>query len=253
MGKLKQILKDGKTALGVWITINHPDVVDALSTLPFDWFVFDMEHSPLDVSDIEVLMMPLKGTEITPIVRVPWNDIVVVKRVLDVGAEGIIVPWVNSREEAEAAVSYVRYPPKGLRGVGPRRCLKYGERPFLDYYKRFEDEELVLIVQVETAKALENLEGILSVEGLDVAFVGPMDLSVNLGIPAMFDHPKFREALSRVLKICKEYNVTPGIYTLSVDQAKMYLEEGFRFVALMSDLRALLLSFKSMLSKFQRT
>ncbi|MEM2740240.1 MAG: aldolase/citrate lyase family protein [Candidatus Bathyarchaeia archaeon] len=253
MGGLKKKLKDGKTALGTWITINHPDVVDILSTLPFDWFVFDMEHSPLDVSNLEVLMMPLKGTEITPIVRVPWNDMVVIKRVLDVGAEGVLIPWVNSREEAEAAVRYVRYPPRGVRGVGPRRCIMYGERPFLDYYRRFEDEELVLIVQVETAKAIDSLEGILSVEGIDVAYVGPMDLSVNLGIPTMFDHPKFKEALDKVLKVCKKYGVTPGIHTFSIEQAKKYADEGFRFIALMSDQRGLTSIFKSTLSEFGRS
>lgn len=252
MGRLKGILKDGKIALGTWITINHPDVVDILSTLPFDWFVFDMEHSPLEVSDVEILMMPLKGTEITPIVRVPWNDMVIIKRVLDVGAEGVLIPWVNSREEAEAAVRYVRYPPRGVRGVGPRRCIRYGERPFLDYYKRFEDEELVLIIQVETAKAIENLEGILSVEGIDVAYVGPMDLSVNLGIPTGYDHPKFKDALRKVKEACEKYDVVPGIHTFSIEMAERMIKDGFRFVALMSDMKILMSGFSELLSKFGR-
>lgn len=252
MGRLKQILKSGGVALGTWITVNHPDVVDVLSRLPFDWFVFDMEHSPLDISNVEVLMMPLKGTDITPITRVPWNDMVLIKRALDVGSEGILVPWVNSREEAEAAVRYVRYPPRGVRGVGPRRCTGFGERSFLDYYEKFEKEELVLLVQIETAKALKNVEDILSVDGVDVAYVGPMDLSVNLGIPTRFDHPRFKEALDRILKACEDCGVTPGIHTFSVEQARSYIDRGFRFLALMSDIRVLRAGFEDMLSKLKR-
>jgi len=109
MGELKKKLKGGQVTLGTWISINHPDVIDALSELPFHWFVLDMEHAPLEVSDLEVPIMPLKGSEVTPIARVPWNDMVTIKRVLDGGVEGILVPWVNSKEEAEAAVAAASY------------------------------------------------------------------------------------------------------------------------------------------------
>jgi len=252
MGRLKEILKSGEPALGTWITINHPDVVDALSDLPFDWFVFDMEHAPLEVSDIEVLMMPLRNTEITPLIRVPWNDMVMIKRALDIGAEGIIVPWVSSREEAEAAIKYASYPPRGLRGVGPRRCIRYGERSFLDYYGKFEREERVIVVQIETRKALDNLEEILSIQGIDVAFVGPLDLTTNLGIPAQYDNPSFKEALEKILKTCREYDVAPGIYAISLQNAEEMISKGFRFVSLMSDMRILRNGYKEALKKFGR-
>ena len=251
MTGLKRHLKEGGVALGTWVTINHPDVTDILSELPFDWLVFDMEHAPIDIRDLEILAMPLRGTEIAPIARVPWNDMVVIKRVLDIGMQGVLVPWVNSREEAEAAVAATRYPPRGVRGVGPRRCTRFGSRPFLDYYKRFEDGELVGIVQVETAKALENLDDILSVEGIDVAYIGPMDLSVNLGIPTQFDHPRFKEAVEKVRKTCDKYGVAPGIHTFNPDMAEKMIESGFRFVALLSDLRILSRGFRELLSRFK--
>ncbi|MCD6536870.1 MAG: 2,4-dihydroxyhept-2-ene-1,7-dioic acid aldolase [Thaumarchaeota archaeon] len=252
MGKLKKTLKSGEPALGTWITINHPDVVDALSEFPFDWFVFDMEHAPLEISDIEVLMMPLRDTEITPLIRVPWNDMVMIKRALDVGAEGIVVPWVNSREEAEAAVKYASYPPRGLRGAGPRRCVRYGERSFLDYYGKFEKEERVIVVQIETQKALDNLDEILSTQGIDVAFVGPLDLTTNLGIPTQYDNPRFKEALEKILKTCQKYDVAPGIYAFSLENAEEMVSKGFRFVSLMSDVRMLRSGYREALKKFGR-
>jgi len=252
VGELKKKLREGEVALGTWISINHPDVVDALSELPFDWFVFDMEHAPLEVSDLEVLAMPLKGSKVTPIARVPWNDMVTIKRVLDVGVEGVLVPWVNSKEEAEAAIAAVSYHPKGIRGVGPRRCIRFGKRPFLDYYERFEREELVLIVQVETEKALKNLDEILSVEGIEVAYVGPMDLTVNLGIPAQFDHPKFRDALQKIKDGCNEHDITPGIHTFSSKMAEEMIKEGFRFIGLMSDIEVLAASYKDLLGSLRK-
>jgi len=147
MSSLKRKLKNEEAVLGTWITINHPDVVDALSELPLDWLVFDMEHAPLEISDVEVLLMPLRGVDISPIIRVPWNDMVIIKRALDIGAEGILVPWVNSREEAEKAVSYASYPPRGLRGVGPRRAVRYGQRSlyFLGFLKKEKNKGWVLL------------------------------------------------------------------------------------------------------------
>jgi len=252
MTGLKSILRSGGVALGTWITINHPDVVDALSELPFDWFVFDMEHAPLEISDIEVLMMPLRNTGITPLIRVPWNDMVMIKRALDIGAEGILVPWVNSREEAEAAVRYASYPPRGVRGVGPRRCIRFGARSFIDYYQRFEVEERVVIVQVETQKALDNLEEIVSTPGIDAVFIGPMDLSTNLGIAGQYDHPKFKEALERVLAACRRYDVAPGIHAFNPEMARGAINQGFRFVALMSDLGMMRMGFREILKAFGR-
>jgi len=252
MSTLKRKLKNGEVVLGTWITINHPDVVDALSELPLDWLVFDMEHAPLELSDIEILLMPLRGVDISPIIRVPWNDMVIIKRALDIGAEGILVPWVNSREEAERAVSYASYPPRGLRGVGPRRAVRYGQRSFLDYYENFERNERILLVQIETGRALENLEEILSTPGIDVAYIGPMDLSVSLGIPLRFGDSRFQEALKKVRNLCEKYGVTPGIHAFSPEQAQEFISQDFKFIALMSDLGIMRRGFISALTMLGR-
>ncbi|MEM4465686.1 MAG: aldolase/citrate lyase family protein [Ignisphaera sp.] len=252
MPALKRKLKGGVATVGTWVTINHPDVVDALSELPFDWLIFDMEHAPLEVSDIEVLMMPLRGCEVAPIVRVPWNDMVAIKRALDIGAEGILIPWVSTREEAEAAIKYVSYPPQGLRGFGPRRAVRYGFRSFLDYYSRFEPEERVVVIQIETARALENLEDILSVKGIDVAFIGPADLTVNLGIPLQYSHPMLIEAISKTLKACEKYNIAAGIHAFDVNQAKKYIEEGFRFISIEGDIGFIIRAAKDILKTLNR-
>lgn len=252
MPNLKKMLKKGMATIGTWVTINHPDVVDVLSELPFDWLIFDMEHAPLEVSDIEILMMPLRSTKVSPIVRVPWNDVVIIKRVLDIGSEGVLVPWINTREEAEAVVKYASYPPYGFRGVGPRRATRYGFRPFLDYYNRFEHEERVLIVQIETTKALENIEDILSVKGIDVAFIGPMDLTVNLGIPLQYNHPMFMEAVNKILKTCEKYGVAPGIHAFDVSQVKKYIEDGFKFISIGSDISFIIRAARDILKPLNR-
>uniref|UniRef100_A0A7C4FAM0 2,4-dihydroxyhept-2-ene-1,7-dioic acid aldolase n=1 Tax=Ignisphaera aggregans TaxID=334771 RepID=A0A7C4FAM0_9CREN len=239
MPRLKKTLRENGVALGTWITISHPDVVEAISTLPLDWLVFDMEHGPLDISNLEVLLMAIKSPDVAPIVRVPWNDMVAIKRVLDVGATGVLVPWVNSKSEAINVVKYSRYPPNGVRGVGPRRAVLYGAVNFLDYYNKFESEELVIAIQIETREALKNIEEIASVKEIEVLYAGPMDLSVNLGIPLQYSHPKFEEALLSVLKACKKFDKVAGIHAFGMDSAKRYMQMGFRFIALMTDISIL--------------
>lgn len=249
---LRRDLKDGKVVLGTWITINHPDVVDALSDLGFDWLCFDLEHAPIEPSDLEYLLMPLKRGSPTPVARLSWNDQVIVKRVLDIGVKGLIVPMISTREDAEKMIRYARYPPRGIRGVGPRRCIRYGEIDFLKYYESFEDDELVLVAQIETPQALENLEEIASTSGLDALFIGPLDLTVNLGIPIQYDNPKFEEAKRKVLKICEKYDVAPGIHAFDLEMVKQVINDGFRFVAIMSDMKVMKSGFKKILKELGR-
>jgi 2-keto-3-deoxy-L-rhamnonate aldolase RhmA len=234
MNGLKKDIRSGKVTIGTWVTIGHPEVSEILSTLPFDWLVFDMEHAPLDVGVVEVLMMPLRGTNITPLVRIPWNDLVVIKRVLDIGAYGLIIPWVNTRGDVENALKACRYPPHGLRGVGPRRCIMYGAYDVKRYYEVFENE-LIIAIQAETKAALDNLEEILSVKGVDIVFIGPNDLSASLGVFREFNHPKFLEALSTVVKTCRKTETTPGIMAYNLNQARKYIEMGFKFISIAND------------------
>jgi len=235
MNKVKELFKRKEPALGAWVTIQHPDVVEILATLPFDWLMFDMEHSPADISTLQVILPALNGTDIVPFVRAPWNDMVVIKRLLDLGFKGILIPYVNSREEAEAAVRACRYPPRGVRGVGPRRAIRYGSIDIVEYYNNFEREDLIIGVQIETQKALDNIYETLSVEGIELAFVGPNDLSASLGVFRQLDHPKFQKAIDIVLKACEDLGVTPGIMAGSPEETKKWIERGFRFVSIAHD------------------
>ena len=248
---LKAKIRRGELVLGTWITINSPDVVDALSDLPLDWVVIDLEHGPLDIGDLQTLIMPLRSGSVAPLARVPWNDHVWVKRVLDVGVVGVVAPWVNSREDAEALVRYSTYPPRGVRGVGPRRASRYGLK-LREYVERFEREERVLVAQIETREAVERVEEIVSIEGIDVAFIGPLDLSFNLGIPLQLNHEKLREAMKKVLKACERHDVTPGIFAPTPEDAKARAEEGFRFIAINMDINALTEYYKNALEKLGR-
>jgi len=233
--KVKQLLRDGRPAIGAWVTINSVDVVEALSRVGLDWLLFDMEHSSLEINDLQRLLPATNGTDTAPIVRVPWNDFVTIKRVLDVGAYGIMVPWVNTREEAEAVIKATTYPPRGIRGFGPRRAVYYGLESNEEYFRGVWDEILV-ITQIETEDAISNVDEILSVSGIDVAFVGPYDLSANLGIFGNFEHPKFKSAIEKVLEACKRRGVAPGIAALSVNDAVDAIKKGFRFVSIGYDI-----------------
>lgn len=230
MNHVKELFENGKPALGTWVTIQHPDIPEILSTLPFDWLMFDIEHSPADISTLQT-MLPTVSDQITPFVRVPWNDIVWIKRVLDLGVKGILVPYVNTKKEAEKVVNACRYPPRGVRGVGPRRATKYGSKDLEAYYHTFEDE-LIISVQVETSEALENLDAILSVNGIDMAFVGPNDLSANLGVYRQFDSPKYKRAIDTVLTTCNTNDVVPGIFTGHPEDVKKQLKKGFQFISI---------------------
>ncbi|MBC7114545.1 MAG: hypothetical protein H5T47_02815 [Archaeoglobi archaeon] len=250
MNKTKELLKNGDFAIGAWVTIQHPDVAEIMATLPFDWLLFDMEHSPAEIYSINMMLPALNGTDITPLIRVPWNDMVVIKRALDIGAQGILVPYVNSREEAENAVRFTRYPPRGLRGVGPRRATRYGSIPASEYYERFE-EDLLIGVQIETEEAVENVEDIASVEGVDFLFIGPNDLSASLGVFNRLDDPKFQNAVQRVLEACESSGKAPGIMCRGSEDAKMWMEKGFRFLAIAHDYSTLRRAYMNALKELR--
>ena len=239
--ELKARLKRGEKTVGAWITIPHMDVSEALSTLPFDWFVFDQEHSALDDQITQELIQAVKG-EVTPIVRVAWNDMVMIKKALDTGVEGIIIPWVNSKEDAVKAVKFCKYPPEGVRGCGPRRTILLDP----DYLKTVNDE-LLIIVQIETQEAVKNAEEIMSVDGIDAFFVGPFDLSSSMGLMGQIDHPKVREAIERVFEAGKNAGIASGIWQGAGMSIRERLEEGWQMVALGMDINFLMDGARSIL------
>jgi len=232
--RVKQLLRSGKPALGSWVTIGHPDVAEVMANMGFDWLVFDNEHAPLSTETTQLLIQAMSSTETVPLVRVPWNDMVEIKRALDIGAYGVVIPWVNSKEEALYAVQACKYPPAGLRGVGPRRASRYG-LDIKEYLQRANDEILV-VVQIETQQAVDRIDEILSVEGMDAFFIGPYDLSASLGYLGQPDHPKALETFYRLLDAAKGTGVASGIHASNLQLAQDYVEKGFQFVALNDDI-----------------
>lgn len=240
--ELKARLKKGEKTVGAWITIPHTDISEALSTLSFDWFVFDQEHSALDDQLTQQLMQAMIGKKVTPIVRVAWNDMVMIKKALDTGAQGIIIPWVNSREDAIKAVKFCKYPPEGVRGCGPRRTILLDP----DYLKTVNDE-LLIIVQIETQEAVDNAKGIMSVDGIDAFFVGPFDLSASMGLMGQIAHVKVQKSINRIFEAGKNAGVISGIWQGAGMTIRERLEEGWQMVALGMDINFLMDGAQNML------
>jgi 2-keto-3-deoxy-L-rhamnonate aldolase RhmA len=226
--QLKAMLKRGKPQLGTFVSIGHPEVAELIGHANYDWVCFDTEHSPMSIETVENMMQAMSFSKTVPIVRVAWNDQVLIKRALDIGAYGILVPWVNSREEAERAVQAVRYPPTGTRGFGPRRAI-LGD----PHYEKTADKEVLLSVQIETQKAIDHLDDILSVKGIDAAFIGPYDLSVSLGIIGQFGHKKFRAAIETFLQSAQRHGVAAGI--VAIDDIKERVSQGFTMLLIAND------------------
>lgn len=222
---LKEKLKKGEAVVGTFIEIGHPDVTEWLSRLGFDWLLLDAEHAPANFETLQRMMQAMNGTNCIPIVRPQWNDPVVIKRILDLGAYGVLVPWVNSKEEAENAVRACRYPPEGIRGFGPRRAGMFDP----DYYQTA-NEELLIAVQIETDKALKNLDEILSVPGIDACYIGPWDLSVSLGlgVPPNWNEPTYLAAFDQVLETAKRHGKPAGMFA-TIKNIEWALKKGFKF------------------------
>lgn len=226
---LKAKMRKGEVTIGTTVSIGHPDIAETLGGIGYDWILIDTEHAPLEVGTVQMLMQAMSGSKSVPIVRVAWNDMVMVKRALDIGAYGIIVPWVNTKEEAERAVQAIRYPPRGFRGFGPRRAALFDPT-----YVKDAGNELILGVQIETKTALDNLDEILSVDGIDAAVIGPADLSFSLGMLMQYDNPKFNAALDKVVAAARKHKVAAGF--LAVDNVERRVKQGFTWLNVSADL-----------------
>jgi 2-dehydro-3-deoxyglucarate aldolase len=248
---LKTKLHEHELTIGSWITLAHPAIAEIMAKAGFDWLTVDLEHSVITIREAEELIRVIDLCGVVPLVRLSANDPVQIKRVMDAGAHGVIVPMVNSVEDARKAVEAVRYPPEGNRGVGLARAQGYGSN--FEKYKEWVNQESIVIVQVEHIKAVENLDAILSVEGVDGFIVGPYDLSGSLGIPGQFDHELMIEALSKIqtfmrssLKIAGYHVVEPDI-----DQLQQLVREGYRFLAYSVDFRMLDTCCRSAIKKIE--
>jgi 2-keto-3-deoxy-L-rhamnonate aldolase RhmA len=232
---LKKKFADGKATIGTWVTVGHPDVPDLLEELGFDWLVFDTEHAPLGRETLSRMIQVIDGERVCPIVRVGAIDQYLIKSALDMGAHGVVCPLVNSKQEAKAAASYVKYPPVGIRGVAPRKAADYGFS-FPEYLRKANDIT-TLVAQIETQRALDNLDEILAVNEVDVAFVGPTDLTVSLGLLDDRSNPRVIEAMKTVIRGCESRGKVAGVLAATPEEAKRDVSLGFRFIGLASDTR----------------
>lgn len=228
---LKEKLKNNELTIGSWIMMNDSVSVEVMALAGFEWLVIDIEHTSIDLETTQILITTIQANGIKALVRVSKNEEVVIKRILDMGADGIIVPMVCSKEDAKQAVEYAKYPPVGKRGVGLFRAQKYGTT--FEEYKKWVNEELVIIAQIEHIDAVANIEEILQVDGIDGTIIGPYDLSGSMGYPGEFERTDVKEAVQEVLDKCKVHNMPSGFHVVDTnpDNLKLKINQGCTFLA----------------------
>lgn len=235
MNKLKQSLNNNKLTIGSWVTIGHQSIIEIMATANFDWLTIDLEHSVIGLKEAQNLIAHTQANGMQALVRVSKNEEVIIKRVLDAGADGIIVPMIKNAKEAQMAIDFAKYPSIGKRGVGLARAQKYGIG--FEEYKNNLNENLVIIAQIEHIEAVNNLEEILSVSGIDGIIIGPYDLSGSMGKPGQYNEPDVKEAIQRVEDVCKKMNKPLGYHIIQPDSVELNerIEKGYTFIAFSLD------------------
>jgi 4-hydroxy-2-oxoheptanedioate aldolase len=229
---LREAFHRDRPALGAWLTIASGFSAEIMAHAGFDWVCVDMQHGVIDYQQMVTMLQAVSATDVTPLVRVPWNEPGIIGKSLDAGARGVIIPMVNTVAEAERAVSACRYAPAGTRSYGPLRATYYAGA---DYYEHA-NNDVLCIVMIETKEAVARVDDILSVPGIDAVYIGPADLSITLGLsPAPAQVAEiFNDALARVLDSCRAHGVVPGIAG-NQSTAPTRIEQGFRLVEVASD------------------
>ena len=246
----KKALAAGKPQLGLWSTLSSNYSVEVIAGAGYDWLLLDMEHSPNDLESLLAQLQAAAPYLTHPVVRVPWNDMVAIKRVLDIGAQSILIPYVSSAAEAKAAVSYTRYPPGGVRGVaGSTRASRFGR--VKDYHKRAH-EEICVLVQVENQQGLDAIEAIAAVEGVDGVFIGPADLHASLGHMGEIANPKVMPLIDEAIRRIRRAGKAPGILTPAEEHAKRQLSLGALFVAVGNDIGILARGAEALLARYRQ-
>jgi len=231
MSNTKQKLKNGETVFGGWTLLGHPGIVEIMAGEGFDFIVADMEHTAIDIKAFHDAALAVKGSGCDILTRLVSCDADQAKRVLDNGANGIIVPNVNSKADAEKAVAMAKFPPDGFRGLSLCRATGYG-KDFKGYFDSHNDNVLVVIM-LEHVDAVKNLDEILSVPGIDATFIGPYDLSASMGIAGQLNHPDLLNAQQKLVDACQKYNVPAGMHVVPVDneELKKRIDQGIKFIA----------------------
>ncbi len=249
LNAFKHALLSGRTQIGLWSSSGSPAVVEMLGGAGYDWLLLDTEHAPSELPDIVAQMRALAGSRSAPVVRPAWNDTVILKRLLDAGARSLLIPFVQDAEEAARAVRAIRYPPHGVRGVSvSSRANAYGRVG--DYFARVHDE-LCLLVQIETRAALERLEAIAAVDGVDGIFRGPSDLAADLGYLGPPGHPDVQAAIRSAADRCRAAGKPAGILAPVEADARRYLDWGYGFVAVGADIGVLRKAADELLARFR--
>ena len=231
---IKEQVLSGRFMAGAWCNLASSLTTEMAARAGFDWILIDQEHGPGDSLTLLGQIQAVGARPCAPIVRIAWNEMPRFKQALDLGAAGIMIPYIETADDAARAVSYLRYPPQGVRGVASSpRATGFGT-DFDDYFAAA-NRNLLTVTQIETARAVQNAKQIAAVDGVDVLFVGPMDLSLSVGMPGRFEDPDYRAILARVASIARDGGKAAGILLPSVELLEMVYEMGYRFVAAGSD------------------
>jgi 2-keto-3-deoxy-L-rhamnonate aldolase RhmA len=247
---VKKALKEGKVVIGSTVTAANVDVAFTLAGAGFDFLWIEMEHSPLTLESVRSMILATRGSKALPFIRVPVNEPWLAKRVLDMGGIGVIFPFTSTRELAEQAVKSCKYPPQGIRGFGPAMATSRWGMSAADYVK-FANENVLVIVIIEQKQAIENIEEIASVPGVDVLFIGANDLSFSLGVGGKLTDPIVEEAVARVLVAGKKHNIPVGYPAGSPSEINKRIAQGFRFFQASSDLGLMSAGARDLLSKIE--
>jgi 2-dehydro-3-deoxyglucarate aldolase len=228
---LKKKIKNNQLTIGSWIMIPDAVSVEVMALAGFEWLVVDLEHTSIDLHTAENLIRTIQANKMSALIRVSKNEEVAIKKALDMGSDGIIVPMVCSEEDALNAVNFAKYPPQGKRGVGLYRASGYGTK--FEEYKKWVNNELVIIAQIEHKNSVNNLEKIIKVNGIDGILIGPYDLSGSMGYPGNFDKSDFKIMIKKILDTCRKHKFPAGFHMVDTDPAKLQLkiDQGYTFLA----------------------
>ena len=228
---LKSKLKNNQLTIGSWITIGCPGIIEIMASAGFEWLVIDLEHTAINLETVQILISTIQYYNIKAFVRVSKNEEVIIKRVLDIGADGIIVPMITSKEDAQKAINFTYYPPLGKRGVGLYRAQNYGTG--FEKYKKWLKNKVVIIAQIEHIDAVKNIDDILSFNEIDGIIIGPYDLSASMGFPGEYHRKDVKDAIEKVKLSCKKHNKPFGFHVIESNPEKVIekIKEGATFLA----------------------
>ncbi len=245
----KRALAQGRKQPGLWLSLESPNVTEVVAGAGYDWLLLDMEHTCLDVSQVADHLRAARGGTAELVVRIPWNEPILVKRLLDAGVRSLMVPFVQSADDARRAVAATRYPPHGIRGVaGNTRANGFAR--IKDYGTRYHEEQCI-VVQVESPAAVAAISAIGAVDGIDGIFVGPNDLAANMGLFGQSGAPEVRAVIARVVESIRATGKAPGILNFNPVEARELMKMGYDFIAVGSDLATLARRTEALLAEIK--